>query len=121
MSRKVGLPSLLAVLLALVFASSAAAASFNARGSVEQVYATGLPAGAPVTLLGPTDAVVATRNANNLGGALFRNVPEGAGYHLRLDTTDELSDALTVLPDQSAPPDPSIYNQALTYDGYGYL
>ena len=35
-----------AAVLALMFASSAAAASFDARGSVEQVYVTGLPADA---------------------------------------------------------------------------
>src|SRR3954447_7253582 len=41
----IALFSVAAVALALVLASSAAAASFTARGSVEQVYATGLPAG----------------------------------------------------------------------------
>ena len=45
--------------LALVFASSAGAATFNARGSVEQVYVTGLPAGAGISLLDSGGGVVA--------------------------------------------------------------
>ena len=97
--------------LALVFASSAGAATFNARGSAEQVYVTGLPAGAGISLLDSGDGVVATRNANSLGGALFRNVQPGSGYRVRLDSTSETSDPLTVLTTQSAPPSTDVYNQ----------
>jgi predicted acyl esterase len=104
-----------------VFASSASAASFNARGSAEQVYVTDLPAGAGVTLLDSSDAVVETRSANNLGGALFRNVAPGSGYRVRLDSTSETSDPLTVLTTQSAPPSTDVYNQSIPSDGYGYL
>ena len=65
----------MAAIVAFVFASSASAdTSFDAHGSVEQVYATGLPAGASTSLLDSSDTVVATRNANDLGGILFRNV-----------------------------------------------
>ena len=60
-----GISVLLAgIALALVFASSASAATFNARGSVEQVYVTGLPAGAGISLLDSGGGVVETRNAN---------------------------------------------------------
>ena len=107
--------------LALVFASSASAATFNARGSVEQVYVTGLPAGAEISLLDSGDGVVATRSANQLGGALFRNVAPGNGYRVRLDSTSETSDPLTVLTTQSAPPSTDVYNQSIPNDGYGYL
>jgi hypothetical protein len=116
---KVG-TSLIALALALVFASSAAAASFDAHGSVEQVYATGLPAGAPTSLFDSSDQVVETRTANNLGGILFRNVTPGDGYRVRLDATGETSGPLTVLTTQSAPPSPDIYNQSVPSDGYGY-
>jgi uncharacterized protein len=120
MYRKVG-TLVVALVVALVFASSAAAASFEARGSVEQVYATGLPAGASVSLLDSGEQVVETRNANDLGGALFRNVTPGDGYRVRLDTTNETSDPLTVLTTESAPPSTDVYNQAIPTDGYGYL
>ena len=107
--------------LALVFASSASAATFNARGSVEQVYVTDLPAGAGISLLDSGGGVVETRNANQRGGALFRNVQPGDGYRVRLDSTSETSDPLTVLTTQSAPPSTDVYNQSIPNDGYGYL
>jgi predicted acyl esterase len=122
MYRKVG--SLVATgCLALIFASGAAAAtpSFDAHGSVEQVYATGLPAGASTTLLDSSGQVVQSRQANFLGGILFRNVTPGDGYRVRLDTTGETSDPLTVLTTQSAPPSTDIYNQTIPSDGYGYM
>ena len=107
--------------LALVFASSASAATFNARGSVEQVYVTDLPAGAGISLLDSGGGVVETRNANQRGGALFRNVQPGSGYRVRLDSTSETSDPLTVLTTQSAPPSTDVYNQSIPTDGYGYM
>src|SRR5687768_7619795 len=115
--------SLAAIVLALVFASSAAAAepSFSARGSAEQVYATGLPPGAQASLLDPAGQVVATRNANDLGGLLFRNVTPGDGYRVRLMANNETSGPLTVLTTQSAPPSTDVYNQTIPSDGYGYL
>src|SRR5438034_6798628 len=120
MNRGLG-GSLAAIALALVFASGAAAAepSFSAQGSVEQVYATGLPPGAQASLLDPAGQVVATRNANDLGGLLFRNVTPGDGY--RVTANNETSGPLTVLTTQSAPPSTDIYNQTLPSDGYGYL
>jgi len=115
--------SLAAIVLALVFASSAAAAgpSFNARGSAEQVYATGLPPGAQASLLDPAGQVVATRNANDLGGLLFRDVTPGDGYRVRLTANNETSGPLTVLTTQAAPPSTDVYNQTIPSDGYGYL
>jgi predicted acyl esterase len=120
MLRKVGI-SLAASVLALVLAGSAAAAepSFSARGSVEQVYATGLTPGAETSLLDPAGQVVATRNANDLGGVLFRNVTPGAGYHLTAN--NETAGPLTVLTTQSAPPSTDVYDQTVPSDGYGYL
>src|SRR5262245_28943302 len=109
--------------VALVCASGASAAdpSFSARGSVEQVYATGLPAGAETSLLDSGGQVVATRNANDLGGTLFRNVTPGDDYRVRLDATGASSGPLTVLTTQSAPPSTDVYNQTVPSDGYGYM
>ena len=69
----------------------------------------------------PAAAWSQTRNANNLGGALFRNVSPGSGYRVRLDSTGETSDPLTVLTTQSAPPSTDVYNQTIPSDGYGYM
>jgi uncharacterized protein len=117
-----GLGVLIAAAVAsLALASGAAAASFTAGGSVEQVYATGLPAGASVSLLDGSNAVVATNQANQLGGTLFRNVTPGSGYQVRLDSTNETSGPLTVLTTASAPPSTDVYNQSIPSDGYGYM
>ena len=77
---------------------------------------------APQTsLLDPAGQVVETRNANDLGGLLFRNVTPGDGYRVRLAANDETSGPLTVLTKQSAPPSTDVYDQTIPSDGYGYL
>src|SRR3954470_16676960 len=107
-------------LTAAAGSANAAPGTVDAHGSVEQVYATGLTPGEQVSLLDTAGATVATRQANSLGGTLFRNVPPGNGY--RVQTSDgSQSDALTVLTTQAAPPSTAAYDQAIPSDGYGYL
>jgi hypothetical protein len=124
MHRLVG-SLVVAAAVALVFASSASAASFDARGSTEQVDVTGLTPNASVSLLNSSDTVVASRNANSLGGALFRDVSPGTGY--KVQSGAETSDPLTVTADpikagtSAAPSDTSIYDQTLVTRGYGYM
>jgi predicted acyl esterase len=107
-----------AVLLVLL-AIPALAAAFEARGSVEQVYATGLEPGAQVTLYDSGGGEVTTKSANELGAALFRDVAPGNGY--RVGVAGPESPPLQVLPNQSAPPDTGVYNQSIPSSGYGYL
>src|SRR4051794_2490357 len=87
----------------------AVAASFSAHGSVEQVYVTGLKAGAQAELVDAAGKVVATHEASSLGGTLFRAVKPGDGYHVR--SAGDESGPLTVLSTKPAPPSTSIYNQ----------
>ncbi|HMJ73310.1 MAG TPA: CocE/NonD family hydrolase [Solirubrobacterales bacterium] len=113
-------------LLALLLVPGHAAAdpagpSFEAHGSVEQVYATGLPSGAQVSLYDGSEQEVQSRSANELGGILFRNVEPGSGYRVGLTSGGPKSEPLDVLTTQSAPPDTSIYNQSIPSSGYGYL
>jgi predicted acyl esterase len=111
------------LLAALIVPGGAVAAegspSFEAHGSVEQVYATGLPPGAQVSLFDGEGHETATRSANQLGGTLFRNVAPGTGYHVV--SGGEESPPLQVLTTQSAPPDDGIYDQSIPESGYGYL
>jgi uncharacterized protein len=107
----------MAALLAL--ASTAAAATFSAHGSVNQVYATGVKAGAKVSLLDRGGKVVASHKADSLGGVVFRNVKAGAGYRVRQGS--KRSGSLTVLPDRSKPPSTKVYSQQIPSKGYGYL
>ena len=115
-----------AAIVALVFASSASAATFDAHGSTEQVYVTGLDPNAPVSLRDSSDSVVQSRNANSRGGALFRDVAPDSGYTVQSGA--ETSDPLTVTGDpikagtSVAPSDPdSLYGQTLPSHGYGYM
>lgn len=107
-----------------------AAHAFEAKGSVEQVYVTGLTPGASVSLLDPGGNLIelfdlngfATPNpriANELGGTLFRNLPPGEGYTVISEGVT--SAPLTVHDQSSAPWDPSIYEQEMTSNGYGYI
>jgi predicted acyl esterase len=108
-------------LLALLLVSSAAsAATFEARGSVEQVYATGVAPSAQVSLFNAAGGEVATKSADELGGVLFRNVAPGDGYRVRVASGPE-SPPLRVLTTDSAPPSTDIYNQSIPSSGYGYL
>jgi uncharacterized protein len=107
------------LLVLSLLASPAAALAFEARGSVEQVYATGLAPGAPVVLRDGEGQEVAAKSANELGGVLFRDVAPGGGY--RIVSGAAQSDPLQVLTTQSAPPSSGVYDQSIPSSGYGYL
>ena len=100
--------------------ASAAAATLNAHGSVGQVYVTSLAPGARVSL-GRNGRVLAVRSADSLGGVLFRNLPPGTGYRVRLASGRAGSGALRVLSTRPAPPSTSLYRQSISADGYGYI
>jgi hypothetical protein len=104
-----------------LFLLPATAAAFSAHGSVEQVYATGLEAGAQVSLYDAGGQEVASKPADQLGGVLFRKVAPGSGYTVGLSGGGPRSDPLQVLTTQSAPPSTSIYEQPIPDHGYGYL
>ena len=99
----------------------AAAPSFRAVGSVDQVYVTGLPANATASLLDAGGSPVATQAADSLGGLLYRNVKPGRGYRVREGANGAQSGPLTVHPPAAAPWDPGIYSQSIPDNGYTYL
>ena len=102
-------------------AASESATSFEAHGSVEQVYATGLSPGARTTLFDRRGRKVATKPADSLGGVLFRNLAPGGGYRVRPASGGPRSGPLRVLSTRPAPPSTDIYNQSIPSSGYGYL
>lgn len=104
---------------ALLASEAEAAASFDANGSAKQVYVTGLEPGAEATLVRPDGKEMRTRQANDLGGLLYRKVKAGEGYTVR--SGGETSDPLTVLSNRPTPPDEGIYDQELESKGYGYI
>ena len=106
---------------AVWLALAASASAFDAQGSAEQVYVTGVAANAQVSLLHSKGATVDTQNADALGGVLFRNVKPGKNYRVSVTSTGEVSGPITVHSDAAAPWDPSIYNQSIPDNGYTYL
>ncbi len=100
--------------------AAAGASAFNAQGSAEQVYVTGLAPNAQASLL-KKGATVATQKADSLGGLLFREVKPGKNYSVSVPATGETSAPLTVHKDTAAPWDPSIYEQSIPDNGYTYL
>ncbi|MHB8594557.1 MAG: CocE/NonD family hydrolase, partial [Acidimicrobiales bacterium] len=101
-------------------AVSASTPDFNAVGSAEQVYVTGLAPSARMSLIAPGGQTLYTQNADSLGGLLFRNVPAGKGYRVQ-DSNGTESGLLTVHTDRAAPWDPGIYHQSIPDSGYTYL
>ncbi len=101
--------------------ASASASTFSAQGSAEQVYVTGLAPNARMSLLTAKGRTLYTQRADSLGGLLFRNVPPGGGYRVRLVPHGASSAPITVHSDAAAPWDPSIYNQKIADNGYTYL
>jgi uncharacterized protein len=114
--------SLLASALAIACAATApsAAQGFDARGSVEQVSATGLGPNTTVTLVNRKGRKVATRKVSGLGGVLFRNVKPGTGYRVR-PKKGTPSDPITVISTRPTPPSTDFYNQTIPTSGYGYM
>jgi hypothetical protein len=106
-------------ILALV--PGTADAAVDAHGSVEQVYVTGLEAGARAALVDARGKTVKRKRASELGGLLFRHVKPGDGYRVRLAGGGERSDPLTVLPNKPEPPSTKVYDQELPASGYGYM
>ena len=74
-----------------------------------------------MTLLTATGTRLYTQRADSLGGVLFRNVPPGNGYRVRLDPKGPESGPLTVHTDSGVAVGPGIYNQKIPDNGYTYL
>ncbi|HUE26420.1 MAG TPA: CocE/NonD family hydrolase, partial [Solirubrobacteraceae bacterium] len=117
---RIGATTTLAVIAALLLTASVASA-FNAQGSVEQVYVTGLEPSAQMSLLQSNGTTVSTQTADSLGGLLFRHVAAGQEYRVKLSSTGEESGPLTVHTQAARAWDTSIYKQSIPTSGYGYL
>ena len=111
----------MAGLMPAMAGSAAAAPAFRAYGSAGQVYVLGLRPGARMSLVTPSGHALSTRGADSRGGLLFRGVPPGRGYRVRLRSDGAESGPVTVHSDRAAPWDPGIYRQPVPDSGYSYL
>lgn len=119
------LVGLLAVLtttaLAVSLPEAQAAGRVVAHGSARQVWVTDLPAQVRVSLLDASGKAVQQRRTDRLGSVLFREVAPGAGYRVRRDATGQRSAPVRVHSNAARQWNPSIYDQKMTSNGYGYL
>jgi hypothetical protein len=107
---------------ALVTATAASAAtSFSAHGGAEQVYVTGLAGKARMSLLRANGTTLYTQRADSLGGLPVPQRAAGQGvsgtFHIRRPGVG----TVTVHCNAAAPWDPSVYNQSIPDNSYGYL
>jgi uncharacterized protein len=100
-------------------AVGAQAATLEAHGSVEQVYATGLQPGATTVLVNRRGKRVERQPAGELGGVVFREIKPGGGY--RLKSGGSKSAPVDVLSKRSAPRSTDVFDQDIPSAGYGYL
>jgi hypothetical protein len=105
----------------VLLTAAVGASAFTVQGSVNQVDVTGLPANAEASLLSKSGSTVDTQDADSLGGLLYRNVKPAKGYRVRLVSSGETSEPITVHKDTAKPWDPSIYDQEVPDNGYTYL
>jgi len=101
--------------------AAATTGAFAARGSAHQIDVTGVPARARVLLLNAKGHRIRKQKATSLGGALFRNLKAHAGYRVRVPAIHRTSGPITVHTDAAKPWNPSVYNQKIDPDGYGYM
>ena len=102
-------------------AQTAQAGAFTATGSARQVHVSGLTPGAQVALLNAANKKVAQGKADALGSLIFYKVKAGDGYRVQVLPSGATSAPVTVHTEQSAPWDPSVYDQTIPDNGYGYL
>ena len=94
-------------------------ASFQTRGTVEQIYVTHAKPGASLEVLDPSDAVVGGGEADALGSLVVRKLTPGKGYRVR--SGNEVSDAVEVLSVGGSTPSQDFYSSQKLSAGSGYI
>ncbi len=112
--------TMIVVLAAVCVPAGAAAASFTARGSAEQVDVTGAKPGSLLRLVNGRGRTVQSKRVDPLGALLFRNVTPGSAYRV-LVKRGANSPKLKVFSNRPAPLSTKTYNQRIPASGYGYL
>ncbi len=113
-------------LLAVCFTAAACnpikEAKFSVRGSVEQLQVTHAAPGTELEVRSAA-GVVATGTADSLGSFLFRKIPAGDGYLVRIkgSSPPEQSPPMTVMSVESSKPKPELYTSQPLVKGFNYL
>lgn len=93
--------------------------SFKVRQSVEQLAITHAEPGATVELRDSAGALVQSGEADALGSLMFRKVPPGEGYSVKVK--DEEASNLKVMTEEGSKPAQSHYAAQQLDEGFGYI
>ena len=93
--------------------------TFTVRASVEQLHLWNGPPETAYEVLDADGVVVAEGSSDYQGSLVFRNVPPGVDYTVRV-SADDFTDQLEVLSVDGSLPDPTFYAQPM-HAGNGYL
>ncbi len=98
-------------------------ATYKVRPSVEQLQVTHADAGEQLEVVDSKGNTVQTGTTDGLGSLMFRKVPAGDGYTVRVagSAPPIQSDRLTVMSVDSSKPDPSTYGAQVLHAGFNYL
>jgi predicted acyl esterase len=94
---------------------------FRVRGTLEQVYVWQAPAATTLELVSADGTVFSEAATDDLGSLVFREVPPGEGYIVRVAAEPETAVAdVWVRSAEDLGPDPAVESQVLQ-PGFGYL
>ncbi|MEW6433416.1 MAG: CocE/NonD family hydrolase [Myxococcota bacterium] len=97
-------------------------ATFSVRESVEQLHVTHAPPGATLEVVSAAGAVVASGTVDEQGSLVFRKLPPGDGYRVRLaGETPEETRPLTVKSVEGSQPAQDFYASQKLVAGFNYL
>ena len=96
-------------------------ASFEAHGSVQQVWLIGAEPGAALELVDDGGNLLKAAAADNNGAVVFREVPTGLVYVVGEENGEAVASLPLEVTDAGQVPDPSFYASQVLQDGYQYI
>ena len=97
-------------------------ASFMVRGSVEQVHVWRAPEEVEMEVVTAEGDLVAEGTTDDIGSLVFRELPPGLGYHVRLsDVPEDYTDQIDVMSIEDSLPPQAFYDEQLITPGQGYI
>jgi predicted acyl esterase len=116
-------PTRLFAVLALAACHPTTPATFDVRPAVSQLQVTHATPGDTLEAVDAMGAVVQSGIVDTLGSLMFRNLPPGDGYVVRLQGTmpPEQTQPLTVMSVGTSTPDPATYAAQKLVPGFNYL
>ncbi len=120
--KLLALPALCLALGACAPAEQTVSETFDVRASVEQLHIWNGPVEASYEVVDADGDVVATGVSDYQGSLVFRELPPGADYTLRLaDDVEDFTDMLEVMTVEGSLPEPAFYADQVLEPGTGYL